>query len=60
MHSLSNFHICKKKVSVSQITCKLYFIMSFNSPLKDFLGAAECTLGSIVGEFGGRLQKPLM
>lgn len=45
---------------MSQITCKLYFIMSFNSPLKDFLGAAECTLGSIVGEFGGRLQKPLM
>ncbi|KAJ7331239.1 Copine-5 [Desmophyllum pertusum] len=26
----------------------------------DFLGATECTLGSIVGEFGGRLQKQLM
>ncbi|KAK2571445.1 Copine-8 [Acropora cervicornis] len=26
----------------------------------DFQGAAECTLGSIVGEFGGRLQKPLI
>lgn len=26
----------------------------------DFIGAAECTLGSIVGEFGGRLQKQLV
>ncbi|XP_078342842.1 copine-8-like isoform X2 [Oculina patagonica] len=26
----------------------------------DFLGAAECTLGSVVGEFGGRLQKQLV
>jgi len=28
--------------------------------MKDFIGAVECTLGSVVGEFGGRLQKPLM
>ncbi|XP_068758761.1 copine-8-like isoform X2 [Montipora capricornis] len=27
---------------------------------QDFQGAVECTLGSVVGEFGGRLQKPLV
>jgi len=32
----------------------------FNYPIKDFIGAVECTLGSVVGEFGGRLQKPLI
>ncbi|XP_073229947.1 copine-8-like isoform X2 [Porites lutea] len=26
----------------------------------DFIGSMECTLGSIVGEFGGRLQKSLV
>ncbi|CAH3027275.1 unnamed protein product [Porites evermanni] len=26
----------------------------------DYIGAMECNLGSIVGEFGGRLQKPLV
>ncbi|KXJ05993.1 hypothetical protein AC249_AIPGENE18259, partial [Exaiptasia diaphana] len=27
--------------------------------LKDFIGEAECTLGSIVGENGGKLEKSL-
>jgi len=27
---------------------------------QDFIGATECTLGSIVGEFGGKLQKTLV
>ena len=37
--------------------CLFYNLTDF---WQDFQGAVECTLGSVVGEFGGRLQKPLV
>ena len=45
--------LCTAKIWSLSVKLKSLFF-------QDFIGATECTLGSIVGEFGGRLEKTLV